>query len=507
MTNLKIPAILCLLLLPVCLTAAVPDSSSVLRRINAKQALLNGFFPLIFANPALKPFQYDSKLTSIRFETQHERETEAITIHNGDGQQFNLLDVDSYIPLDNSTLWGDASYSNGKRFHVKFNETSDPDILYPYLAGDTTGGNLQSEVYRFSGGYARFYDRFSWGIQAAFRASQEYRAVDPRPGNIASDLDLALGGSFRIVPSYAIALALHLRKYKQKNEIEFYNELGDVKVYHYTGLGTDYFRFRTKADKLYYNGNAAGASLYLFPQRSQGFVAALKYNRFNFGKVISPLNELNLTDMKEQTLEWETGYRKTASSHAAAFKIDGYFLRRAGWENIFGDEASNNYPFLISLEQYRRKIVRLRAVALYEHYAGSLRWAVQPLAGYETETEKYTYPARKISRTHFTPELRIAFAKSLNKISFSADAVLKHYFPVNNTLALDGTVGENFSAPVLSRNHELLAGKRTALSLDGRINYAFRQDYALFAALLWQRGQYVDNIKTDYISICCGINF
>jgi hypothetical protein len=483
------------------------DSIPVLQRIEAKQALINNFFSLPFVNPALKPFQFPYQTTEIRIETQHEQETEAIVPQEGDGQRFALLDVDSYIPLPNSALWGNASYANGKRFNLKLNETSDPDVLYPYLTGDTIGGNIRSEIYRFGGGYAQHGDRFSWGLQAAFRAAQEYRAVDPRPENIASDLRFALGGGFRIVPAYTAALAVYLRKYKQKNEIEFYNELGDVKVYHYTGLGTDYARFRTKADKSYYNGSAAGASVQLLPLRPSGFTAALKYNRFHFEKVISSLNELNMLDLTEHDLEAEAGYRKTTALHTFAFRLDARIARKKGSENIFGDESSNNYPFLLSIEQYRRETARLATAALYEQADRHLQWAIQPVAGYEADAENYALPRREISRSHFTSALNLTLAGKREKLSFRTAAAVKQYFPITSVLSLTANEQENFSIPALVRNHEFLAGKRTTLSIDGRINYALRQRYALFLSIHWQRGKYIYNTTTDYIAASAGITF
>ncbi|MDR2042503.1 MAG: hypothetical protein LBP98_09360 [Tannerella sp.] len=496
-----------LLLLPSALEANDSISPPVLQRLSGKQAFVYDFFPLPSVNPALKPFLYSDRLTEIRLESHYEHQTDAIAVQEGDGKRFSRMHVDSYIPLAGSALWGNASYSGGKRFHLKLNETSDPALLYPYLTGDTIGGNLQSEVYRFAGGYARHNAHFSWGIEAGFRAMQEYRAIDPRPRNIVSDLNLSLGGSISLPSGHAAAAALHFRKYKQKNEIDFYNELGDVKVYHYTGLGNDYARFRTKADQSHYNGNALGASLHLLPRQPNGAIASFKYSRFFFEKIISSLNELNMLDRTEQALEAEAGYRLKSSARAIAFRLSAVHLRKSGRENIFGDEASNNYPFIVVLEQYRRNIDRLEAAALCEYYRPALRWAVQPSAGYEADAERYTLPQREISRKHFTAALRLAFDKSGEKLSFQVGAALKHYFPVSSAIVLTGDEQENFSLPALRRNHEYLAGKRTALAIDGRLNYAFRRDYAVFLSLQWQQGRYIYDTTTNNITASAGINF
>lgn len=490
--------------------AAVPaqasDSIPIRQRLAEEQTALRQFFSLPFRNPAIKRYRSDNRLTEIAALCELERETEAVAIEEGDGRQIFGVDVRSYIPLQGSSLWGDASYLNGVKYNLKMNETSDAQLLYPYLTGDTIGGDIRSEIYAFSRGYAAENKCFTWGINAGFRATQEYRAIDPRPRNIASMLDLTLGAALHAGNNYLAGLALNLKKYKQNNEIAFYNELGDVKVYHYTGLSTDYARFRTKAGKSHYDGYATGLSLNLYPQRS-GWLATVGYSRFNFEKVISSLNELNMLEMAEHSLEAEAGYRYAGDRHSAAFKLNAYSVRRKGTENIFGDESSNNYPWIAALEQYSRERNAIEAAALYERTTAELQWSLRPAAGYEDERERYTFPAGEISWQRATLALHCALSKTAGKFLLRTGAALKQHFPLQNTITLPETGIENYTAPALYRNHEYRSGKQTHFALDGRIDCAVNRNYALFAALQWQHGQYINNTTTNYITICCGINF
>jgi hypothetical protein len=500
-------------LIPVFLSAFVlpgiaSDSIPIQRRIVAEQTVLRQFFFLPCLNPALRRFQSEYRLTEIKAESESGREKEAIVVQEGDGRQIYGIDVRSYIPLPNSSLWGNASYHNGVRRRLRMNETSDAGLLYPYLTGDTIGGDMQSEIYSFSGGYAGENRQFVWGISAGFRATQEYRAVDPRPGNIASQLDLTLGSALRAGNNYLAGLALHLQKYKQNNEIAFYNELGDVKVYHYTGLATDYARFRTKADKSYYNGKAAGVSVYLFPQRSTGWIATAKYNYFNFEKVISSLNELNMLEMAEHAFEAEAGYRTSGDRQSAAFKLNAYSIRRRGTENIFGDESSNNYPWMAAIMPYRRTQTGLEAAALYElTTAAGIQWSLQPVAGYETEEERYLFPAREAGWKKATLAIRCSFSKTQGKFFFRTNAAIKQHCPLLHTLSLTDTEIENYAIPALYSNYKYQQGHQTHIALDGRVNYALRQNYALFIALKWQHGRYINHITTNYVTVSCGICF
>jgi hypothetical protein len=496
------------LLFTVALQAIANDSIPVGQRIVMEQSLIRKFFSLPYLNPALKRFRSEYRLTELKAESEYGREKQAIVVQEGDGRQIYGVDVSSYIPLTKSSLWGDASYHNGEKRNIRLNETSDAGLLYPYLTGDTIGGDIQSEVYSFSGGYAGETRRFVWGINAGFRATQEYRAVDPRPGNISSMLDITLGGAVHAGNNYLAGVAFHLQKYKQKNEIAFYNELGDVKVYHYTGLATDYARFRTKAGKSYYNGNAAGASLNLLPQRPSGWVSTVKYNYFNFEKVISSLNELNMLEMAEHAFEAEAGYRKSANRQSSAFKLNAYSVRRIGTENIFGDESSNNYPWIASVDQYRLTQTGIKATGLYElTTVAGVRWSLQPACGYETEEERYIFPARKINWEKATLAVLCSLSKTKGKFFFLANAGVKQHFPLQHTISLTDTGIENYAIPALYSNYHYRSGRQTHIVLDGRINYAMQQNYALFIAIKWQHGRYIDNITTNYITASCGVNF
>ncbi|MFR0835461.1 MAG: DUF6850 family outer membrane beta-barrel protein [Barnesiella sp.] len=53
-------------------------------------------------------------------------------------------------------------------------------IIISIRHGDTIGGDLQTEQYRFSGGYSGKED-YSHGATGAYRAKIEYRDRDPRP--------------------------------------------------------------------------------------------------------------------------------------------------------------------------------------------------------------------------------------------------------------------------------------------------------------------------------------
>ena len=128
--------------------------------------------------------------------------------------------MDSYIVLKNRKLWGQAYYRNGVKRNVVWNETSDYDWVYPYVLGDSVGGDLRCEEYYFAGGYAREYARVTWGGTLDYRAAVEFRNIDPRPKNVVGELNASLGISLRTKTHYGIGISAFATKYKQSNEIK-----------------------------------------------------------------------------------------------------------------------------------------------------------------------------------------------------------------------------------------------------------------------------------------------
>lgn len=105
----------------------------------------------------------------------------------------------------------------------------------PMLWADTVGGNLKSEQYYFAGGYARQTGRFTFGVDASYCANIEYRNADPRPKNLTGDLNESCCVVTKLGASYVAGVSLRARKYKQTNELVFYNELGVPNILHLTG--------------------------------------------------------------------------------------------------------------------------------------------------------------------------------------------------------------------------------------------------------------------------------
>lgn len=284
-------------------------------------------------NPALTAERYKSSLSHV-----------SAIYHGQTSERFGRFEAGTYLKTGRLTLQANASYDNGALHNVRECENADPEIVYPYWTYDTIGGNMNLERYEFGGSVNVNLDG-GWNVGASgnYLAGLYYRKVDPRPRNVSGILDLSVGVSRR-VKGYIVGLEANFRKYKQTCDIEFKSELGAAKIYHLTGLGTHYSRFAGSGDDSYYTGHRWGGSVTLLPVAS-GVYAHAGATSEEITHILTDLNKLPMAKLRVYTFVGAAGYSGRSWGAIAYCRTE----RRHGYENIFGDAVSNQYPQIGSL--------------------------------------------------------------------------------------------------------------------------------------------------------------
>ena len=382
-----------------------------------------------YENPAVKQWMLPRSHSSIGAGYLHERQNKATDVQNGTGEDYWNIGAETYLKYKSSTLWGDASYRNGHRRQVKWNETSDAELIYPYFTADSVGGDMNLERYRFAGGYADCNGPWGWGASISYEAGLYYRNVDPRPRNVTGLLDIAVGGARRLWSDYYAGVSVHYRKYKQTGDIDFKNELGVEKIYHLTGLGTHYNRFAGTGTETYYNGNRIGITANLYPSSGRGFTFTANLSRFTFNKVLTGLNKLPLTHVWHNAVTLQGGYLAPGKNHDWGVTVNFDAYRRHGEENVFGDASLNIYPVIASLDMYADNAWAPSLAALWQYHPGNgglLLW-VKGSARYNHRSEVYRTPRRRMLVNDVTATLAanvsVPFAWAW-RFSAGADATL-----------------------------------------------------------------------------------
>ena len=279
----------------------------------------------------------------------------------------------------NDLVWGNASYENGRKYDVVWNESSDIQQLYPYVMGDPKGGDMKYEEYMLNGGYSKRIMNIFYGIELGYRALSEYRDRDPRPNNTVADLYGRIAFGYGISKEYALAMNVDAGKYKQTNELAFYNELGAQKVFLLTGIGNDFARFSGNSNNSFYKGHNIGVSLSLAPRSSYGWSANIGYMFTQRERILSDLNRLPLNKLKVDKFSANAGFIQKRYG----VRIMGEYSNRNGYDNLFGDPSGSVYPQIGTKEQYSGSVTNIMADGYwnYELHHGML-WSIAPNIGF-----------------------------------------------------------------------------------------------------------------------------
>ena len=299
---------------------------------------------------------------------------------------------------------GGVSYERGVKRGVRWNTSSDWELLAPYVTVDSIGGDLQKEQYRFFARYAaRPADsRFFYSLYTDYRALHEYRAVDPRPRNITADLLLGAGGGF-ISGGYALSLEAAWRTYHQSGDVDFKNPLGmNTAIIHDLGFGRSLSRFSGSSSSMdvRFRGSGLRASLVLEPVTRLGWIAGADYSWSEIVRHLKNQNETPLSSLQSHALDAYAGH-----------KWPGMLLRvrlrgslRRGLENVV--DATSAFGTAASLPMYHEHAIEAMLDAMVQRSA----WTVHPTLGFSGISASDLYPGSRFE---------VCFAKA------GADATLR----------------------------------------------------------------------------------
>lgn len=311
----------------------------------------------VFLNPALRFFEHDRSVSAIRVSGGFERKGEAFLMQTGKETDGWEVSARTWMPLTEHTrLWGRAAYRYALRKSVSWNETSDLDLLYPYIMADSVGGDLRGQRYEFSGGYAGKGNRFTWGVQTDYRAEIEYRDRDPRPRNVISDFGIRAGGTFYAGNEGYVGISAGIRNYRQNNDVDFYSTLGNAFVHTMTGLGNSYTRFTGVHTSVDYAGRGYTAALQYFSKMEGGWQADVGYTVMTTVRHMKDDDNIPLTEMKDRRLQLSLSriYRLPKGSRIG-WGVCAMMTDRKGTENLFDSGNGNSYEKISSRSPYADK--------------------------------------------------------------------------------------------------------------------------------------------------------
>lgn len=439
-------------------------------------------------NPALRNLLNVSPLSCVALSGSLSPAAKATIPQTGKGGKFINISVASMQHIsENNAVWGNASYENGKKYDVVWNETSDFLQLYPYVMADERGGDMNYEQYELNGGYSAHHNKIFYGAEFGYRALQEYRSFDPRPNNTVADLHARIALGYKAWKKYVCALSAEAGKYKQTNELAYYNELGAGKEYHLTGLGNDYARFSGANNNTFYKGWNVGATLDFAPTDDVGWSASLAYSFTKREKTISNLNRLPLNELKIDAYRVSASYSKDKYG----IRMSAIMLLRQGNDNIFGDASGNVYNQIGTQKNYKGKIFSVNAQGFWENGASKrVSWHLLPFVSYTNVDNKHVASENKFS----TQYIRCGIACKMNLLRkrglLNVETFINQRYNLETTLLLNSYSSESL-AECLKQTENFLSNGDTTFGLG--IGYTIRtfKNKALTIGVDWQHQQYM----------------
>ncbi|WP_432714618.1 DUF6850 family outer membrane beta-barrel protein [Pedobacter sp.] len=480
------------------------DSTSRVLQLKEQTSPVTAIADQFFNSPALRPYQRNFGFSHLSATYTNDQQ-DLYLQQKGNGQKGYQVNSETYIKQSPTlTLWGKAYYINEKIKGVNFNESSDFDIVYPYVMTDTVGGDLNSESYFFKGGLAKKTGRNNFGFEASYRGVQAFRDVDPRPLNITSDIHVNFSASREISTKYALALALKGQKYTQNNELDFVSELGSPLVYHDAGLGAYNRLLAGERKKAYYSANSYAAAFSLAPITQKGFFAEIAFKQFSLDKqldrIASPISEAD-----ERTYEGSIGYLNKENDHHFVVKINASTSQRKGLEAKFNNnDVESSVQRINNNVRFLNDNLTLKLHTVYGKTAGTFNWYIGGDAQFTTNNQQYVDPARYLDYSSLLVGLNLTGVKHLKNSVFSARVQVYKTEMLESNYYWDDANPKTAIFSMLNSNFAYLSASSMTYGVHLKADFPVSEKLACF---IQAEGCYQTTINRKYFGITAGFSF
>lgn len=407
-------------------TLQAENTDSLLWRVEQRKAPISRLaLPAYTVNPAAEVWRPYGSFTDISAGYKHNSQSQPATVQLGNAATDWQVGADAWQSLGRQgVVWGNASFTSTRRDNVKWNNCVDYQVVAPLVLGDSVGGRLTGQRYEFAGGYAaNVGERWSWGAEAGYRADISYRSRDPRLKIIVSDLNLKVGGAYKISDLYTIGATAGLRVYNQESDLEFYNPLNNIRTYALTGLGTYYSRFSgNNNENAAYRFTGFTSALTLTPVAPHGLSFVGGYDYYNVEQMLRDYNNLTLGKTAVHHFYGTSMWRSKAGSLEWGVALSADWTRRISTENLFGTSVGNVYEVIASRTYYYCDEVDTElALPLQWRVSSTLRFDATPSVALQYAHESYRSPQRDTEYLTFVPSVELGVRKSVGCVMIGCD--------------------------------------------------------------------------------------
>lgn len=487
------------------------DRRLFVERVESRMDFVHRLMPDVSAaNPSMLLFSYDTSLSEVSGFWQSETGAKPAKIQLGKGISDLGLEAESYVRLnDRSVVSGSASFISEKRRDVKWNNCADYDRLSPYVLGDSVGGDLNSTQYRFSGSYAVSLGRWGLGASVGYRASIDYRNRDPRLKIVVSDLNVDLGANYVISDRFALGLSAGLEVYNQESDLQFYNPLNSILTYALTGLGTYYQRFSgNSSENSAYEYLGFRGGLQVRDLSSAGLVFSMQYSYYNVDQILRDFNNLTLGSVGSHEITASAGYSIKAGRLTAGARIDGWWFRRIGTENLFGSSVGNHFVKISSRQFYYSDNVNANLSIPLEWKNGSSSLRIIPAIGYVYDLEHYRSPLRELSFSGYEPAMTLGYRRNFaDRVIVDLSAGFSRSMRRIDSETLTGLDKESSLGQMVVSDFKTASSDMNRIEVNLSADYFLADGMAMCIGAQYTGLNYSSNVDRHRIDLKIGLKF
>ncbi|MFA6831808.1 MAG: DUF6850 family outer membrane beta-barrel protein [Bacteroidaceae bacterium] len=454
---------------------------------------------------ALTYYKYAHDKAEMSLTYTYERSPQAVVQQYGRGINQMEFEVNAYHILNkNSRLWGEVSYTNACTFDIQGTETSDYDLVYPYVVADEVGGDMKSEAYQFNTGYAWHHKKWTFGGTLGYRALLAYRDIDPRPKNTIGHLKSTISVAYDINLTHLWSVHIGGEKYKQATGISLYNPYKTVLFYHDTGLGTDYSRFSGKGCSTDITGQFYQFSMAYYPKTGNGFGAQFDWKNKQLQKVLSGFNALPLNDLRSNSYKYIAYYVQNNLSNRWKIQSSWYTANRKGTENIFGSDASTTYEKISSRQYYNQRIYAGTIEGLYSWNLNHKHWyEIAPKVSWISNEQVHKRDHRELDYTWLVASLETKAHLLFKKSTLHLSIIGQMRWVPRATCNFDIQ-----QYTFVNKNHIMDANHQQMMTINVRYDTPWLvADKQIYVMGSYSHGRYAESLQTHRGTCGLGIIF
>lgn len=436
--------------------------------------------------------------------------------HEGDflavqGNRFRDFSVraNGYTRSANSTFLGKVGFTMGEHKHVGWNTQRYPELYWPYIMADSTGGDVKYEKYNILCAYSSKIKNVDFGVSGEYLGDFAFKQNDPRIENITSWLTLKAGAAYQY-RRHLFSLGLEYTLHRQYMDVRNFRSGQFTGFFVEYGFGMyDYIHspvFNSTKQQEHINNVGITLAFNSDPAKALRMNARLKYNndRMNTEEYTY---KLNLYRALTHQFDFNYGLLWNNTTWGVNLLADIAADRRNGREYLFERYVSSvvdgvdvyDYKKIGHQDRYRLdkldgKLDAEISYFLNEHYTFALLGSVD----YFMRNETYKEKNYQIKNTLLTPSAGLGLNYSGNKFDVRLRGCWGHRSSLDNQYRVGLEMGKHTEYQHAFAPYAYYGNNANIWTAELTVSHDFSfARLGLQAQMLCVRGKRLSDIRYD----------